>query len=219
MRILSLLLGLVGLVVAAFGVTLLLVSRLVLGATPHADRAIQIPIVMSEAPPEPTKDVPLPRYDELHDAAAAAAQMLYACSHYYECGNIIAQDPNGKYVVGRVLASMDHGDEVQIPHGVPAGWKFIAEAHSHPCLKDSHEVPFFSPQDLMGYVSGRFTGYMLDQCTGDVHEFVPGRDSPNELEMPGNPGTFSTHGVIVAHIPVDGKSVEPVTYFPTGTAN
>ena len=170
----------------------------------------QLPGILLTPDGDADPNAKLPRYDTLHEAAVVAATKLYECSHYYECGGVIATDLAGKYVIGPGLSSMAHGDETNVPHGVPTGWKFVAEIHSHPCLKDTHEVDFFSPQDLMGYQQGKFVGYMLDMCTGEVHEFVPGRDSPNDTEMlPGNPGDFATHGKIIGHIPVDGKSVEP----------
>jgi hypothetical protein len=152
----------------------------------------------------------LPRYDTLHEAAAAAAVRLYACSRHYECGVVIAADAKGKYVIGPRLSSEDAGDHTDISHEVPPDWTSVADIHAHPCLSDSHEVDFFSPQDIMEYQTLKITGFMLDQCTGDIHEFVPGRDSPNDTEMPGNPGEYSTHGKIIGHIPVDHKIVEPV---------
>lgn len=180
----------------------------VLMSVPPAQTDAQLPgIVLTPEGEDP--NAKLPRYDDLREAALVGAGKLYACSHYYECGGIIAQDPSGKYVLGPHIVSIMHGDEVQIGHAVPPGWKFVAEFHSHPCLPESHEVDYFSPQDLIGYISEHVTGYMLDLCKGDLHEFVPGRDSPNDTEMAGNPGIYSTHGRIVGHIPVDGKSVEP----------
>ena len=153
----------------------------------------------------------LPRYDSLHEAAVAAAVKLYACSHYYECSTAIAKDQHGKFVVRPYLSSNDAGDNTEMSHGVPEGFELAADIHSHPCLPDTHEVSFFSPADVIEYIASRTTGYMLDECTGEVHEFIPGVTVPNETEMPGNPGTYSTHGLIIGKIPVEGKSVEANT--------
>lgn len=188
------------------------VTRMV---TPLKGEQIPNTLTGQDAPDEPDDGGPtskLPRYDDLREAAVEAARRLYQCSHYYECGGIIAQDPKGKYVIGPNMVTLDHGDEVNVPHGVPIGWKFVAEFHSHPCLPVTHEVSFFSPNDTSNYLENKIVGYMLDQCTGEVHEFVPGRDSPNDTEMlPGNPGSWSTHGRVIGKIEVDGLSVEAVT--------
>jgi hypothetical protein len=185
-------------------------SIAVVATVPSAHPPKQISISISGAP-DTDNFAALPRYDSLHEAAVAAAVKLYECSHYYECSTVIAKDKAGKFLIRPFLLSNDAGDNTEMSHGVPAGFELAADEHSHPCLPDSHEVSFFSPQDIMENTSTKTIGYMLDQCTGEVHEFIPGVTSPNETEMPGNPGVFSTHGKIVGKIPVDGKSVEPHT--------
>ena len=158
---------------------------------------------------EPTIE-DLPAYDNLQEAAVHAIARDYQCSHAYECAGVIAQRPDGKYVVGPVHSDYA-GDHVHVPHGVPAGWRLIADQHTHPCLAESHEVGFFSPDDLQGDISEKLIGIMGDLCTGEVHLFNPASDVPNAVELPGNAGVFSTKGHIIGKITVDGKSMEPDT--------
>lgn len=152
----------------------------------------------------------LPAYDTLEEAGVHAIARAYQCSHAYECGGPIAQRPDGKFVVGPVYSSY-LGDSLEMHHGVPPGWKLVADYHTHPCLPQHHDVPYFSPQDLEGYLSERLPGFMGDLCTGNVHEFVPGKDAPDNEEPPNDPGVHLTQGRIVGHIAVDGIDQEPNT--------
>ena len=162
-----------------------------------------VPVVVQVVPLES-----LPSYDTLEEAAVHAAERAYKCSHAYECGGSIAQRPDGRFVVGPVKSTYS-GDSVAISHAVPGGWKLVADYHSHPCNAKSHEVAFFSPLDIEGSTMDRITGIMVDLCTGNVHEFTPGRDSPNNEKVVD--GVYLTQGRIVGHITVDGKSQEPLT--------
>lgn len=161
----------------------------------------QIPVVSPDS---------LPAYPTLEEAGVYAAKRLYQCSHVYECGGVIAKRPDGKFEVGPVSSSYD-GDHVGIDHSVPPGYKMVADYHSHPCLPDSHAVEFFSPQDIAGDTALRIVGFMLDECTGAVHEFTPGRDAPNDVQVDEMELIFLTRGRVVGHIVVDGKNQEPKT--------
>ena len=152
----------------------------------------------------------LPTYDTLEEAGVHAIERDYKCSHAYECGGVIAQRPDGKYVVGPVHSEMQ-GDSVQIPTGVPKGWKLAADHHIHPCLAVSHEVAYFSPQDIEGSLAQNIPSFMGDMCTGKVHEFDPAKDSPNNEEPVTSPGIHITQGRIIGQIAVDGISMEPNT--------
>lgn len=147
----------------------------------------------------------LPAYDTLEEAAVHAEARAYVCSHYYECGGTIAQRPDGRYVVGPVSSDY-HGDDMMIHHGVPAGWKLVADFHTHPCLPDSHLPGYFSPQDTMENIAKRITGFVLDQCTGKVHEFDPLTMKPDAEQVE---GYYLTAGRVIGQIPVVGTSIEP----------
>ena len=148
-------------------------------------------------------------YDTLEEAAVHAAQRLYTCSQYYECSGIIAKrESDGKFINGPVRSDYS-GDSVQVNNGHPVGTEVTASIHSHPCHEETHYDTFFSPEDLMGFITHKQIGFMVDFCTGDVHEFDPAKDSPAETELPNDEGTFATHGRIVGHIVVSKFVVEP----------
>jgi hypothetical protein len=155
-------------------------------------------------------DDSLTGYDTLEEAGVHGIERAYQCSRAYECFGAIALRPSdNKYVVGPVRTDYA-GDSVQVDHKVPPGWKLVADFHTHPCNADSHEVPYFSPQDMAEVTARKITGFMGDLCTGEVHEFTPGRDSPNDAYIE-EQELYLSKGRVVGHIAVDGKSMEPDT--------
>jgi hypothetical protein len=178
--------------------------------------AIPVSYIAAEPPAPTPADVAqlavlmLPAYDTIEEAGVHGAQRAYQCSQAYECGGPIAQRPDGKYVVGPIHSDYD-GASVTINHGVPRGWKLVGDYHSHPCNAESHEVAYFSPSDLGGNTFMHIIGFMVDLCTGQVHEFDPSRDQPDNEEPATSPGIHITQGRIIGHIVVSGISQEPNT--------
>jgi hypothetical protein len=138
----------------------------------------------------------LTRFGTLHEAVMYDAVRLERCSHYYECAGVIAIDPSGKFVASAVHSDYA-GDHVSMNHDVPPGWVLAADIHSHPCVP--HHVPsMFSPQDMIGSIITRTTSFMVDFCTGDVHEFIPGVTRPDLMPVD---NIWLTPGIIVGHVP------------------
>lgn len=154
----------------------------------------------------------LPGYDTMDEAGMAAIERAYRCSHYYECGGVIAQrESDGKYVVGPAVSSYG-GDHVRVTHGSPSGTTVVADYHTHPCLPDSHFVSYFSPDDVAETTTLHITGYMGDLCSGDVHKYnYATMDPAPEKVADGLDTVYLTHGVIIGSIKVDHVSVEPHT--------
>jgi hypothetical protein len=48
--------------------------------------------------------------------------------------------------------------------------------HTHPCNSDAYFPQYFSPQDLVSAFFWHVPTFILDECTGEVHEFDPLRD-------------------------------------------
>lgn len=119
------------------------------------------------------------RFATLHEAALYDANRLEECSHYYECSGSIVIDPQGRFVTGPVRTDYI-ADGVRITHSnVPSDWKVAADIHSHPCVPH-HAPAFFSEADMIGSLTTRTTMYMVDLCSGDVHEFIPGKSRVDE---------------------------------------
>jgi len=190
-------------------VALVLAAITVFGAGFFCERMLS----QSEVEPASTRflgffDAELPAYDTLEEAGVRASLRASQCSFVYECGGAIAQRPDGKFVVGPVMSSYS-GDSVEVPHGVPDGWKLVADFHTHPCLSSSHTPSYFSGPDVANSVRYHIVGFVVDLCTGLVHEFDPSKLS-GEGAKAALSGGYSTLGKIVGHITVNGLDLEPV---------
>jgi hypothetical protein len=139
------------------------------------------------------------RFDNLHAAAIYAALRLEDCSHVYECSGYIAVDPKGKFVVSPVRTDYN-SDNVRVEDDEgPSDWKVVADFHSHPCVPH-HYTGLFSGEDMIGALMGRKTAYMVDLCTGDVHEFIPGKDRV-DVEPIHDGDEYLSPGRIIGHVP------------------
>lgn len=143
----------------------------------------------------------LPKYDTMADAAIAAAKALVKCSTDYECAATIAETPDEKYVVGPVV-TMFSGDQSQFNFGAPEPLIAVSHIHSHPCNPSSHANSYFSPPDMINYAVHRIPGFMLDMCTGDVHEFPLGArmDIEHPCTTPTCQRVWLSHGIIVGRV-------------------
>ncbi|GEM_PF-1254703 len=56
------------------------------------------------------------------------------------------------------------------------GDTLVALYHTHPCKPREYFPQYFSPQDLVSAFFWHVPTFILDECTGDVHEFDPTLD-------------------------------------------
>lgn len=80
------------------------------------------------------------------------------------------------------------------------GDTLIGLYHSHPCKSKEYFSEYYSPQDLVSVYFYKVPSFILDECTGDVHEFDPAvdraRDSGKVVTVVRRDGT---RGVV--HLP------------------
>ncbi len=62
-------------------------------------------------------------------------------------------------------------DKVRTPGDV-----LVALYHTHPCKPETYFSQYYSPQDLVSAFFYRVPSFILDECTGKVHEFDPVHD-------------------------------------------
>jgi hypothetical protein len=136
------------------------------------------------------------RFDTLHKAAVYGAVRLEQCSHYYECSGFILKDPKGKFVLAPVRTDYESDRVLIIDSTGPADWTLAADLHSHPCLPD-HATGLFSPPDMINSIVSRTVSFMVDLCTGDVHEFIPGTTRPDETRYG---DMWLTGGTVIGHV-------------------
>lgn len=135
---------------------------------------------------------------------------IYERSHFYEYGGVIVKGPTGYEI--STPTTQRHGTDVEFNND-PESFEFpiVASYHTHPCLSNVYPN-VFSPQDLASSRSTHTPGYVLDECTGEVHYWAPGDKyltldellqlgvSPMTLER----GVQLAFGKIVGKIVVDG---------------
>jgi hypothetical protein len=136
-------------------------------------------------------------FSDLHEAAVVNAQRLEECSRYYECDGLIVVKPNGKYALAPLRTDFQSDHTRPDTRSVPLGWVIAADEHSHPCLPD-YVTSVFSPTDMIGYLISDQIGFMVDLCTGDVHEFLPGKTKVNETQVA--PGIWLSGGKVIGNV-------------------
>lgn len=60
------------------------------------------------------------------------------------------------------------------------GDMLVALYHTHPCNPREYFPQYFSPQDLISAFFYHVPTFILDECTGDVHEFDPAIDQARD---------------------------------------
>ena len=161
-------------------------------------------------------DVELPTTQD--QAAILALTFAYnKHPHYYEFGGVVVKTPDGHFNASQPVSDR-HADNIEIdedPMGYAQGYPIVADYHTHPCL-DGYVPGVFSAPDLRSMRETQHAGYILDECTGDVHFWKPGdaydvRDA-DEMTLDRLFGNERAHltakGKIVGHIEVDGKHIQ-----------
>jgi hypothetical protein len=135
-------------------------------------------------------------FDALHEAALYGAKRLADCSVYYECsGQIYKHD--GKFVNSPVHTDYA-ANHVSIHDDQPTGWELAADLHSHPCAPPN-VTRVFSPEDMIGAIIERVpASFMVDLCTGDVHEFIPNKTRIDVEKV--DDDVWLSQGEIIGHI-------------------
>ena len=116
---------------------------------------------------------------QLQDAALHALRWaFYAPNGYRWEYSGILEVHEGEIVhslVPRTLKMVDavemDADKLRTPGNVLVGLY-----HTHPCKSDEYFPQYFSPQDLVSAFFYHVPTFILDECTGEVHEFDPLRD-------------------------------------------
>lgn len=137
------------------------------------------------------------KFDSLREAAIYGAQRLEQCSQYYECSGFIVTNKDGKFLMSPVRTDYA-SDHVHVTERNPTETKRVADIHSHPCVPE-HVTNKFSPEDMIGAITSRTTAYIVDLCTGDVHEFLPGVTKPDE-EYDEDAEIWMSGGTVIGHV-------------------
>lgn len=157
-----------------------------------------------------SKDDPVKIFPSADAAALYVVGKIYERSHYYEYGGVIVKSPKGYEI--SLPTTQHHGMDVEFDTDPELfEYPIVASYHVHPCFKTAFPS-VFSPQDLSGSRTTHTPGYVLDECTGDLHYWAPGDGYLGMdalLQLGVNPialmhGVQLSPGKIVGKIIVDG---------------
>ena len=70
--------------------------------------------------------------------------------------------------------------EMDVERQRAPGDVLVALYHTHPCKPEEYFPQYFSPQDLVSAFFWHVPAFILDECTGKVHEFDPARDRAHD---------------------------------------
>jgi hypothetical protein len=149
---------------------------------------------------------------EVEAAIYALSRAYNDHPHYYEYGGVIVKMANGKFNASAPTTegNATHIDINEDPEKYDGHYPVVSDYHTHPCI-EGYVPGVFSAQDLISMREYQRGGYILDECTGDVHYWKPGDayDKPDPKEGIDVLSLFrdrrSAAGIVVGKIPVDGK--------------
>jgi hypothetical protein len=143
--------------------------------------------------------LPLPSFadeSELQGMAVRALRWAFYAPNGYRweySGILVIRDGRLEYSVSpRTLKQVD-AVEMDAEKQRTPGDTLVGLYHTHPCNPEAYYPQFFSPQDLVSAFFYHVPTFMLDECTGEVHEFDPTQDRAADT------------GIVVRVLRKDGK--------------
>jgi proteasome lid subunit RPN8/RPN11 len=128
-------------------------------------------------------------------AVKALRWAFYAPNGYrWEFSGILATKDGqlGYSQFPRTLKMVDAA-EMDVEKQRTAGDTVVGLYHTHPCKPDAYFSQYFSAQDLISAFFWHVPAFILDECTGNVHEFDPAQDRAADS------------GIVVRMLMRDGK--------------
>jgi hypothetical protein len=115
----------------------------------------------------------------LESAAVSALRWaFYAPNGYrWEYGGILVRR-NGEILYTAFPRTLKKVDAVPMDadRQLNPGDTLIGLYHTHPCKSKEYFSQYYSPQDLVSVYFYHVPSFILDECTGEVHEFDPSVD-------------------------------------------
>ena len=115
----------------------------------------------------------------IQDTAVRALRWAFYARNGYRweySGILIRRDGElGYSAFPRTLKQVDSVEMDPSKQQAP-GDMLVALYHTHPCNPRDYFPQYFSPQDLISAFFWHVPTFILDECTGEVHEFDPALD-------------------------------------------
>ncbi len=119
------------------------------------------------------------RTDTIQETAVRALRWAFYAPNGYRweySGILIRRSGQLGYTLSpRTLKKVDAVEMDPSKQQAP-GDMLVALYHTHPCKPREYFPQYYSPQDLISAFFYHVPTFILDECTGDVHEFDPAID-------------------------------------------
>jgi hypothetical protein len=126
--------------------------------------------------------LPLPSHaddSQLESVAVRALRWAFYASNGYRweySGILVLHDGQLRYSPSPSTLKQVDAVEMDVEKQRTPGDILVGLYHTHPCKSDEYFPQYFSPQDLVSAFFWHVPTFILDECTGEVHEFDPLRD-------------------------------------------
>jgi hypothetical protein len=119
----------------------------------------------------------------LESAAVHALRWAFYApnGHRWEYSGILVER-NGQIMNNAFPRTLKKVDSVSMDayQQLAPGDTLLGLYHTHPCKTKEYFSQYYSPQDLISVYYYNVPSFILDECTGDVHEFDPAVDHARE---------------------------------------
>jgi proteasome lid subunit RPN8/RPN11 len=116
---------------------------------------------------------------QLEAVAVRALRWAFYASNGYRweySGILVIHDGQLRYSASPNTLKQVDAVEMDVEKQRTPGDTLVGIYHTHPCKSDEYFPQYFSPQDLVSAFFYHVPTFILDECTGEVHEFDPLRD-------------------------------------------
>ena len=121
----------------------------------------------------------VPSDSEVQQTAVRALRWAFYAQNGYrwEYGGILVTHGGelGYSAFPTTLKKLD-AVEIDVDRLRAPGDTLVGLYHTHPCKSKEFFPQYYSPQDLVSAFFYKVPTFILDECTGQVHEFDPARD-------------------------------------------
>ena len=93
---------------------------------------------------------------------------------------VVTRDGTLKHSIVPITLKQVDAVEMKVDNGREPGDVLVGLYHTHPCKSEQYFSQYFSPQDLVSAFFYHVPTFILDECTGEVHEFDPMHDNPGD---------------------------------------
>ena len=133
--------------------------------------------------PSRADELPVPDESQLQTMAVRALRWAFYFPNGYRweySGILVTHE--GQFAYSPFPKTLQKVDavEMNVESQRAPGDVLVGLYHTHPCKSQEYFPQYFSPQDLVSAFFYHVPSFILDECTGEVHEFDPLHDRASD---------------------------------------